>query len=139
MMEEVAKNIPKKRDLTKEEKIKKEIRKLNAIFKNVAKDNGKIVESLIANAAFMSASLEELMGIINEKGYVETYKNGKEQHGIKKSSEIEIYNTMIKNYTSTINSLINLLPNDKDVEVKKAGEELAKFLSKGKPTGRVNR
>ena len=138
-MEDAEKNTSKKKDLTKEEKIKKEIRKLNTIFKNISKDNIKITENLIVNAAFMAVSLEELMSIINEKGYVEMYKNGKEQHGIKKSSEIEIYNTMVKNYTSTITSLINLLPNNKEAEVKKAGEELAKFLSKGKPTGRVNR
>lgn len=137
-MEDIAQKTAKKKVLTKEEKIKSEVRKLNGIFKNIDKDNKKIIDNLIANAAFMSVSLSELVDIINEKGYVEIYKNGKEQQGIKKSSEIEIYNTMIKNYTSTINSLINLLPSNKETEVKKAGEELAKFLSKGKPTGRGN-
>ena len=58
----------------------------------------------------MAASLFELREKINEKGYVEVYQNGANQKGIKKCSEVEIYNTMIKNYSSVVKQLTDLIP-----------------------------
>ena len=65
-------------------------------------------------AAFMAASLYELRKIINEKGYTEEYQNGANQKGIKKCSEVEIYNTMIKNYSAIIKQLTDLLPKEQE-------------------------
>lgn len=65
-------------------------------------------------AAFMAASLYELRKIINEKGYIEEYQNGANQKGIKKCSEVEIYNTMIKNYSAIIKQLTDLLPKEQE-------------------------
>ena len=56
----------------------------------------------------------ELKKIINEKGYTEEYQNGQNQKGIKKCSEVEIYNTIIKNYMSCIRQLTDLLPKQKE-------------------------
>ena len=60
----------------------------------------------------MAESLDELQEIIKEKGFTEEYQNGANQFGVKKCSEVEIYNTMIKNYSSIIKQLVDLLPND---------------------------
>ena len=49
-----------KKDLTKEEKIKREFSRLKRIFKDLDKNKLQTVESLIKNAAFMAVSLEEL-------------------------------------------------------------------------------
>ena len=68
-------------------------------------------------AAFMAASLYELRKIINEKGYTEEYQNGANQKGIKKCSEVEIYNTMIKNYSAIIKQLTDLLPKEQEKNV----------------------
>jgi hypothetical protein len=65
---------------------------------------------LIKNAAFMTITLEDLQAVINEHGAVSQYKNGENQFGTKKSPEVEIYNTMIKNYSSIIKQLTDLLP-----------------------------
>lgn len=54
-----------KKDLTKEEKIKREFSRLKRIFKDLDKNKLQTVESLIKNAAFMAVSLEELQEIIN--------------------------------------------------------------------------
>lgn len=108
-----------KRDLTKEELEKREKRKLAGIYKKLDKDTKKSVESLVDEAAFMAASLYELREIINEKGYTEEYQNGANQRGIKKCSEVEIYNTMVKNYMSTIKQLTDLLPKEVAKEVEK--------------------
>ena len=95
----------KKTEKTKEQKIKSEKRKLNENVK-------KTVESLIEEAAFMAVSLAELQEKINEKGYTEEYQNGANQKGVKKSSEVEIYNTMIKNYMAVVKQLTDLIPKE---------------------------
>ena len=83
---------------TKDEIIKSEKRKLSGIYTRLDKKTRKAVDPLIDQAAFMAASLYELKEIINEKGYTEEYQNGANQKGVKKCSEVEIYNAMIKNY-----------------------------------------
>ena len=103
----------------------KELNKLKKIFKEIEPGKRQTVEKLISNAAFMAESLDELQETIREKGFVEEYQNGANQHGIKKSSEVEIYNTMIKNYSSIIRQLVDLLPN----EAKGSGDELLDFIS----------
>ena len=94
----------------KEEIIKAEKRKLAGIYTRLDKKTKKAVDSLVDEAAFMAASLYELREKINEKGYVEAYQNGANQKGIKKCSEVEIYNTMIKNYSSVVKQLTDLIP-----------------------------
>ena len=103
----------------------KELNKLKKIFKDIEPSKRQIVEKLISNAAFMAESLDELQDIISEKGFTEEYQNGANQFGVKKCSEVEIYNTMIKNYSSVIKQLVDLLPND----ARSNGDELLDFIS----------
>lgn len=107
-------------------KTSKELKKLKLIFKDIEPNKQKIVEKLISNAAFMAESLEELQEAIREKGFVEEYHNGANQSGLKKCSEVEIYNTMIKNYSSVIKQLTDLLPSD----ARTGGDELLDFISR---------
>ena len=104
------------KDLSKDEILNKEKKKLEGIYSKLEDKTKKSVSSLIDNAAFMAASLYDLRKIINEKGYVEEYQNGQNQKGIKKCSEVEIYNTMIKNYMACIKQLTDLLPKQKEKE-----------------------
>lgn len=103
----------------------KELNKLKKIFKDIEPSKQKTVEKLISNAAFMAESLDDLQEIIREKGFTEEYHNGANQSGIKKCSEVEIYNTMIKNYSSVIKQLVDLLPNGAG----SGGDELLDFIS----------
>ena len=96
--------------MSKDDYIKREIKRLNKIFANLTQDAAQVAEKLIENAAFMTVSLSELQRIINEKGYTEEYQNGENQFGTKKSSEVDIYNTMIKNFNTTMKQLIDMLP-----------------------------
>lgn len=96
--------------MEKEEKILKEVKRLENIFKNIKSEKKDTVKKLIQNAAFISCTLDDLQEQINENGTVSEYKNGENQFGTKKSPEIEIYNTMIKNYSSIIKQLTDLLP-----------------------------
>lgn len=103
----------------------KELNKLKKIFKDIEPSKRQTVEKLISNAAFMAESLDELQEIIREKGFVEEYQNGANQFGIKKCSEVEIYNTMIKNYSSVVKQLVDLLPSG----AASGSDELLDFIS----------
>jgi hypothetical protein len=98
--------------MKKEKLIKQEKERLNKIFENMSGDRKSTISSLIDKAAFMSVTLEELQGIINKSGVVSEYQNGANQWGTKKSPEVEVYNTMIKNYSSIIKQLSDLLPKE---------------------------
>ena len=113
--------------MEKDKRIKAEMRKLKKIFKNIPEDKSRVVEKLIDNAAFMSATLEDLQDAMNENGCVSTYQNGENQWGIKKSPEADLYNTMIKNYSSVIRQLTDLLPPG---EAKSTEDEFVKFIQK---------
>ena len=94
----------------KSSRIKSEEAKLRSIFKDLPDDARETTEKLIGNAAFMAATLEDLQEYINEHGCTEEYQNGENQFGKKKSSEVDVYNTMIKNYKAVIDTLLGRLP-----------------------------
>lgn len=58
----------------------------------------------------MEIQLESLQEQIPVSGWTETYQNGANQKGIKKSTEGDVYNTLIKNYTTAIGALNRMLP-----------------------------
>jgi hypothetical protein len=97
-------------NLTKEQRISKEMSRLKKLFKDIPKNIMNSVLALIRNAAFMTVTLEDLQEEINKNGAVSEYQNGENQWGIKKSPEVEIYNTMIKNLSTVIKQLTELVP-----------------------------
>ena len=116
-------------NFTKEEKdkaIKKEMSRLRRIFRDLEKDKMDTALSLIKNAAFMTVTLEDLQITINRVGSVSEYQNGENQWGTKKSPEVEIYNTMIKNHMTIIKQLSDLLP--KQVGTPGVGDDFEEFV-----------
>ena len=118
------------KELKKDPEFSKEFKKLKKIFKNIEKDKKNLVDKLIESAAFMTVELRKLEDFINENGVVEEYKNGKDQYGTKTSSQAQVYNTMIKNYTSIIKQLTELLPDG--LPATKEGNALMNFVTKPK-------
>lgn len=112
-------------ELSKDDRIKKEFNRLKRIFKNIPKDRKDTAISLIRNAAFMTITLDDLQDHINRHGVISEYQNGNNQWGTKKSPEVDIYNTMIKNHMSVIKQLCDLLPDDAR---KEAADELMEFV-----------
>lgn len=86
---------------------KKEISKVKSLLKDVDKRKVKGMTELIDNVSFMAIHLRDLQKTINSNGKTCEYQNGENQFGVKKSPEIEIYNTMIKNYTSTMKVILD--------------------------------
>jgi hypothetical protein len=118
-----------KTDLTKEERIKKEQRRLTRIFKNMPIGRKDTVQSLIANAAFMAVTLEDLQETITRDGVISEYQNGENQWGTKKSPEVDVHIAMTKNHIAVIKQLCDLLPTEDGT---KAGDELMEFVKRGR-------
>ena len=70
----------------------------------------------------MTVTLQDLQQEINKKGVTETYQNGANQKGIKKSSAVEVYNTMIKNHVQVMKQLTEFLPKSEPKQVEDALE-----------------
>ena len=77
----------------------------------------------------MAASLYELRKTIDKKGYTEEYQNGANQKGVKKCSEVEIYNTMIKNYSAIVKQLTDLIPKEQTKSVQNVSDGFEDFIN----------
>jgi hypothetical protein len=106
-------------------KINNEIVRLTSLFDKIDDNARNVVLSLIDSAAFMTVMLRELEIEINKNGCISEYKNGENQYGTKKSPEVEVYNAMVKNLSSVIKQLTDLIPKD---ERGKSNDELMKYL-----------
>lgn len=109
--------------------IKKTKQKLLKILSKIDENLLKISDSLVENIAFMSVMLDDLMQKIKANGVKEYYCNGKNQFGFKESVEIKIYNTMQKNFQSSMKLLIDMLSRN-DGNNEDAIEEVKKLLAR---------
>lgn len=125
---------------TKEEKIKKEIRRLNKIFKDLSKKEKDVIDGLIKRAAHMRVSLEEMEEDINENGYVEEFTQGIGPMAPRYDRErpvARLYNSLNKNYQTIMKQLFEFVPRkpattDGGEAIKKAEEEFDEFLKSRK-------
>ena len=121
-------------DKQRKTKIKKEQKRLQEIFKNLDTNKKKGVEKLIEDAAFMAVTLEETRQIIARDGIVETYQNGANQTGVKKSSAVEVYDKMVNTYSRVVKQLVDLIPervifDTEEDEEDDPAEELLAFVN----------
>lgn len=104
----------------------KGFKEITRSIKELTPTKKELALKLLSKAVFMEAELEKLQIILTEKGWTEAYQNGANQSGIKKSSEGDVYNTLIKNYTAVIAKLNDLIKEDNQ----QATDELMDFLKK---------
>ena len=78
----------------REKRTKQEIKKMVDLSKGLTPYKKILCDTLIENIAFCIVQLEELRALIKIGGYIEKYKNGKNQYGYKES-------TLNKQYIST--------------------------------------
>ena len=110
-------------EITKDELIKKNFRKLNRIFKFLDKDRRLVAEKLCRKAAFMDVTLDEMQRQITAEGYIITATNGNGFEVRTDHPAMKTYNTMIKNYTAVIKQLAELLP-----EAPEAADDIISFM-----------
>lgn len=112
-------------EIEKEKQIKKEIRKLRRLFKNLPKDKMKAADGLIQEAAFMKVTLEETRHVIDQEGILETFEQGAQKF-LREHPATKVYNTMIQRYATVCKQLFDMIP---DPEAgKQAEDELMAFV-----------
>ena len=94
----------------KEKKIKKETKRLLEVFQDLEPNKLKTVDALIARAAYITVSLQELEEQLNRDGWVEEYNNGRLQSGMKKSAAAEVHISLTKNLNAIMKQLLDLVP-----------------------------
>lgn len=112
--------------------IKKEIKSIKLLIKDVDKEKVKGLNSLIENAAFMAVKLRELMETMNQDGMTCEYQNGENQFGVKKSPESELYISMNKNYVTTMSKILEQSPKGRTL----IDDGFDDFIKNGKSKGK---
>lgn len=100
-----------KKELTKDERINKEEKRLRQIYKNIDEDNKAIIDGLINRAAYMRVTLEDWEKDIDDNGFIEMFTQSEKTAPYERERPvIRLYNTMNKNYQSIIKQLSDLVP-----------------------------
>lgn len=93
-------------DKSIDKRIADERKQLIEYFNNT---DDKLALKLIDHASFMRVTLQDLEKFINENGVKEEWSNGANQWGYRECVEVKTYKDMIKNYTSVIKQLSDMV------------------------------
>lgn len=96
--------------LKKTTRIQREKDRLLRIFADLDENKKQVCKSLIERAAFITISLEDLEDTLNESGWVEAYRNGANQNGLKKSAAADAHISLTKNLNAILKQLLELVP-----------------------------
>mgnify|MGYP006988833666 CR=1 FL=1 len=111
---------------TKEQRTKKEQRRIAKLYKDLPRERLEVTKKLIDRAAYMLVSLEDMEEQINEDGLIIEMPQG--DYSICRAHPLlQSYNAMIKNFNATIKQLGEALP---PVAAEAAGQALMKFVAK---------
>lgn len=101
----------KRKELTKEERIKKEKKRLTKLYKNIPENSKKSTEGLIENAAFMRITLQDLAEDLRENGLTEKFSQSEKAKPYDRTRpNADLYNKLNINYQKIIKQLTDLLP-----------------------------
>lgn len=120
----------KNAESTKEQRIKKELTRLNRVFKDVDKNTKNVIDGLIRRAAYMRIALEDYEDDLDENGHVEMFSQSPSVEPYERERPVtRLYNQMNKNYQSIMKQLSDKLP---DSVASDPSEEILKFAFSGK-------
>jgi len=111
-------------DLSKDERIKKETRRLKRLYRNATKNEKTLIDGLIQRAAFMRTTLEDYEKDIDENGAWEMFTQSEKTEPYERERPVaRLYNTMNKQYQTIIKQLGDLLKRDQERQEEKEKED----------------
>ncbi|WP_237981762.1 hypothetical protein [Bacillus thuringiensis] len=118
-----------KKELTKEERVKKEINRLKRIYKEMPKDTLMVVEGLIVEAADLRVRLEDIRKDLDENGYDEMFSQSENQDPYERERPAaRRYIAMNKSYQTIMKQLGDYIPK-KPVETKSQSDGFEEFVA----------
>lgn len=128
----------KSAELTRDERIKKELSRLRRSLKDVPKNKMTTAEGLLHRAAFLRVELEDLEADINANGSTELYQNGPDALPMTRiRAAAQQHNTMMKNYTTVCRQLADLIPESATATTKKESDAFVEILQRKNGMRRV--
>lgn len=103
----------KKKEKSKEERIKAEVKRLMEQIEGLDPKRKKIAEGLIERAAFMRISLDDMEKDLVQNGFVELFSQSENQEPYeRRRPTTDAYNSMNASYQKIIRQLTDLLPKE---------------------------
>lgn len=95
-----------KENLSKDERINEEVKRLKRIFTKIELKEKKVIEGLIQRAAYMRVTLEDYEKDLDEKGYVEMFSQSEKTPPYERERPVaRLYNSMNGNYQKIMKQL----------------------------------
>ena len=111
-----------------DKQVKKEVKRLKAIFKDIDSSNKALVDGLINQAARLRVSLDIMWEDISTNGDTEKFTQSEKTDPYERERPVaRLFNNRDKNYQSIIKLLTDKLPEDK---VEDVTEEILSFAFK---------
>lgn len=110
--------VAKRKEKTKEERIKSELARLNKIYKDIEENRKSTAQGLIERCAYMRISLEDFEKDLDKNGFTEKFRQGNQEPYDRKRPIAEIYNSMNTSYQKAIKQLSDLLPKYNEIPTK---------------------
>ena len=104
-----------------------DIKSLKTVFENINDNKSKLALSLLDKAEFMEETLKALQDKVKKDGVVTRMCQGNYDID-RENPALRSYNATIKNYSSVIKQIVELLP---ESDNKQVGEDLLKFIAGG--------
>ncbi len=119
-------------DLTKDERVNKEIRRLKRIYKDLPKDALLVVEGLIVEAADLRIRLEDIRKDLDENGYDEMFTQSENQDPYERERpQARRYISMNKNYQSIMKQLGDYIPKPEPKKKEDKDDGFESFVNEG--------
>lgn len=115
-----------KSEQARKKRITSEYNRISAALASVPEDRLTAAEKLMREAAYMTEIIADARDEIDANGIIETYQNGENQFGKKKSPAVEIYDRAVNSYAKIIKQLTDLMPDRSAAQ--EAGAALKAFL-----------
>ena len=105
------KDMSKKKEVSKDTLIKREVNRLTNLFKDMERVRKLSTNGLIIEASFMKATLAELKTEIDKEGPIDDMPQG-DYSILREHPALKSYNTMVQRYAATLKQLTDLLPKE---------------------------
>ena len=109
--------------MEKIERIRKEETRLKKQFAKIDKSKKALVQTTIADVAYMTIEMEDLRAAVIRVGTQIEYKNGENQYGVKQNPDAQLYLQMSQKQTAAMKILIDCLPKTEKIAEKDDGFE----------------
>lgn len=120
----------KTKNLTKEERVKREEKRLLKVLADADPTKKNVVQGLVQRAAHLRITLDELAEDLDANGYTEMFQQGRDNPPYaRKRPHADLYVSMNAQYQKAIKQLLDLLPKKETAKRTADGDDFEDFIN----------